>query len=356
MTKFPQSLPMLSILFLHALLNVGCSSDTGEGEATTEQQPPDDAPDPPESPAREDEPDSSAVHGATCSEPSRVEENLKLAGFVSQSFRYKAMDYTLESAVTQRTTACEDKQIDVSEVLVLEGTTTNRIAKTLSVDLELRLFLADGTRIGGTASKQELLDPEAEGTFAFEFELPRGVSLAGAMIEPSETSDAGEFHRVRIPLDAVKNATYPFAIPELAMLEAQTLSEDSYNHWKMKVLSASVTLDTDYGDGKHARYGKKFVELIVDAHLVVSPVNSIFWYNDFEMNVGGFSVYPNVEGDVLEENQRETNIILFEIDESVTEFDFIYDLDDNLNASDESPDFGPTQKTISVRLPAPATE
>jgi len=355
MMKFSQSLPVLATLFLHALLNLGCSSDTGEGGATAEQQPSDGASDPRESPDKDDEPDDLGEHEPICPEPSRVEENIELSGFVSQSFRYKAIDYTLESAVTQRTTVCEDEQIDVDEVLVLQGNATNRIAKTLFVDLGLRLILPDGMRISGTTAKSTTLAPEAEGTFAFQFKLPKGVSLAGAKIEPMSTRDAGEFHRFLISLDAVDNATYPFAIPELGTLEAETLSEDSVDHWNMKVLGANVTLDSDYDSGKHARYGKKFIELIVDAHLVVSPVNSLFWYNTFELSVGGVSVYPSIEGHLLEQNQRETNIILFEVDESVTEFDFIYDLDD-IDASDNSPDFGTTQKAISVRLPAPAAD
>jgi hypothetical protein len=119
-------------------------------------------------------------------------------------------------------------------------------------------------------------------------------------------------------------------------------------------VSHSISSRAAHPGGEHAPYGKKYIELIVDAHLLATSVNSLFSYNTFELNVGGFSVYASVEGGVLQKNQRETNIILFEVDEDVTEFDFIYDLDSIYSAND-SPDYGTTQRTISVRLPTPAT-
>jgi hypothetical protein len=355
MMKFSQSLPLLATLFLHALLNLGCSPDNGEdggGGGAAEQQPSDGGSVPLQSPDKEDETDGLGEYEPICPEPYRVEEDIVLPGFVPKSFRYKAIDYTLESAVTQRTTICEDEQVDVDDVLVLQGKATNRLEKSLLVDVDLRLILSDGTQISGTPQEWLDLDPEAQDTFAFQFKLPEGASLAGSKLEPKSTRDAGEHHRVSIPLDAVYNPTYPLAIPELGMLEAETLSEDTVDHWRMKVLSATVTLDSDYDTGKHAGYSKKFVELIVDAHLVVSSVDSIFWYNTFELNVGGFSVYPKIQANVLKQNQRETVIILFEVDENVTEFDFIYDLE-GAGLSENSPDFGTTQKTITVRLADP---
>lgn len=360
MTKFSRSQPLLVTLFLHALLTPACSAGPGESEGPAEQEPA--VSDPLESPGDDakpneadqaDQADQAGAPKSLCPQPTRVEEDIEVPGFVSPSFRYKAIDYTLESAITHRTTVCKDEKIDVTEVLVLHGAATNRIAQTLELDLDLRLALSDGARLSGTKEAIRLVPPEGTADFTFQFKLPSEVSLAGAKIEPESSSDAGEHHRVSIPLDAILSPPYPIVIEELATLEAKTLSEDSRDQWSIKVLSATATLDTDYDGGEHAPYGKKYIELIVDAHLLATSVNSLFSYNTFELNVGGFSVYPSVEGGVLKQNQRETNIILFEVDEDVTEFDFIYDLD-SIDSAKDSPDYGTTQRTISVRLPTPA--
>lgn len=368
MTKFSRSQSLLATLFLHALLTPACSSGPGESDGPAEQDPAASVSDPLESPGNDakpndadqanqadqaDQADQAGAPKSLCPQPTRVEEDIEVPGFVSPSFRYKAIDYTLESAITHRTTVCKDEKIDVTEVLVLHGTATNRIAQTLELDLDLRLALSDGARLSGTKEAIRLVPPEGTADFTFQFKLPSEVILAGAKIEPKSSSDAGEHHRVSIPLDAILSPPYPIVIEELAALEAKTLSEDSRDQWSIKVLSATVTLDTDYDGGEHAPYGKKYIELIVDAHLLATSVNSLFSYNTFELNVGGFSVYPSVEGGVLQKNQRETNIILFEVDEDVTEFDFIYDLD-SIDSAKDSPDYGTTQRTISVRLPTPA--
>lgn len=364
MTKFSRSPPLLATLLLHALLTVACSSDPGEGGAAPEHplgSPGTDAnvdnpgtTDSADNPGKTDSADSAGPPKPICPQPTRVEEDIDLPNFVSPSFRYKAIDYTLESAVTRRTTVCKSEKIDVTEVLTLQGVATNRLTRSLSLDLELRLILSDGSRLSGTKESTRSLAPEEKANFIFHFKLPKEASLAGARIEPDSTGDAGDHHAVLIPLDTVFHPSYPTVIAELATLEAKTLSPDSRDQWSIKVLSATATLDTDYDKGKHARYGKKYIELIVDAHLIATNVNSLLWYNTFELNVGGFSVYPSVQASLLERNQRETSIILFEVDDDVTEFDFIYDLD-SLHSSDDSPDYGKTERTIAVRLPTPPT-
>ncbi len=358
MNQFASKSLFLTALSLQPLLNVGCAMHSGEDTNDTQSAQcsgaggSSDSNDSsstqlPHESAQHDA-DSSDEYEAICPEPTINEENIDVPDFVEQPFRYKAIDYSLTQASLHRTATCVDEITTMDDELVIRGTATNRIDEGRSFALDFGLLLADGTSIGGYADERKRLEPEGQSDFVFRFALPDDASLAGAQLQPTDRHDAGEFERVWIPLDAPYVPSYPFNIPELTDLEAKTLSGDSSDQWSMKVLSALVTMDSDYDGGRHAAFGKKFVELIVNVQLHDAPSNALLGYNTFELMVDGFSVYPKIEGGLLYKNQQETDIILFEIDDEVTQFDFVYDLD-RLQESDN--DFGMTSKAVSVQLP-----
>lgn len=71
----------------------------------------------------------------------------------------------------------------------------------------------------------------------------------------------------------------------------------------------------------------KFVELIIEVILREGSINAYFGRNDFELLIDGYPLDGSMSGGVLNVGERVTDTLVFQIDEEVTEFEFLYDLD-----------------------------
>lgn len=255
-----------------------------------------------------------------------ISETIEVTNFYEQTVRWGTTNIAFDSAEVLTDTHIFDGEVEfVDRELHLLGTVENRLEKTTSFGPQWVLILEDGTRIGGSQNESVRLEPEASGSFQVDFELPDEASLQGALVEPSSSTFAGEQLYLRVPLDREFESPYPFTIDELDGLEMRTLNPASVTQWEMKILSAQVTLNTDYNLWR-PHYGKKFVELVIQAVLLDDAVNDNFWDKDFELRVDGFSVFGRMDGELLYINQGFTDGLVFEIDDEVTDFDFLFDL------------------------------
>lgn len=256
-----------------------------------------------------------------------ISETAPLEIFYPQSVRWRHFNLTFEAAELFTETYTEASiPYRIDRTLTLSGTVENRLEKTESFNPNWILVLADGEEIYGDQSEDTELEPEATGSYQVVFDLPESADLEGALIEPSIRGHLGEEKVLRVPLDQAFESPYPFVIDSLNGLKMQSVDPESHNQWEMTILSAQITLNTDgYGDGR-PDYGIKFVELVIEA-VLVSGNDDIFSDNDFELLVDGYSVLGHMNIELLHTNQRATDILLFEIDEEVTEFEFLYDLD-----------------------------
>lgn len=264
--------------------------------------------------------------------------------FFPQTVRWRRREIALEKALLRSDIHQTGDYVEEYSELILKGSVRNRVAETGTFDPSWTLILKDGTRAVGYQESVRL-EPEVTEAFRVSFDLPEGADLKGALIEPLSDTVVGEPRPLRIPFDEEFESPYPFVIEELQGLKMETLNPESSSQWKMKVQSALVTLDSDYGSydwGSRPEYGNKLIELVIEAELLEGRIPDNFWGLDFELRVDGERVRGDMDGEVLSAGERHTDGLTFEIDEDVNEFEFHYQLE---SAGDPKP------QVVVVQLP-----